>query len=79
MGTGPTKDHQLQERVGSQSVGSMNRSTSSLPSCIQPWHHLVSFLPGVLDHLDNRKENMAAIATILSQRRKMVEVSVCFL
>lgn len=40
-GTGAAKHHQIQQRVGSQTVGTMHRGTARLTTCIQAWHHLI--------------------------------------
>lgn len=39
VGDGTTEDDDVQQRVGSKTVGSMNRDGSSFASCIETWNN----------------------------------------
>ena len=54
FGTCTSKDNQIQKRIGSQSVGSVNRSASSFTSSVQSGNNFV-FTIFVCDNLNNRK------------------------
>lgn len=51
VSAGATKHHQIQQGVGSQTVGTMDTGTGSLATGKQPWHHLVTLLVRVGDDL----------------------------
>lgn len=49
-GAGSAKDHQVQKRVGAQSVGTVNTCAGSLSTGVQPANHLILAV-SVSDHL----------------------------
>ena len=58
MSAGASKHHQIQQGVGSQTVGTVDTGTGGLATGKQPWHHLITLLGCVGDDLwENRTVN----------------------
>ena len=51
VGAGAAEDNQIQQGVGAQAIGPVDRGTGRFARCVQAWDNLVAFLFGVLDHL----------------------------
>ena len=69
VGAGAAEDDQIQQGVGAQAIGPMDRGTGCFTRCVQAWDDLITFLFGVLDHLQvGRKKTISGHFTHIADQ-----------